>query len=1041
MKRFFPQFSTSSFRLSTIGKMKCSMSRLSLRSPLALVLISFVVAATLITLAVSANRKANSGKGVSPVNPAQDARATKPLTRMARRNSLTPMAPMPFLPTITATLDDNFSLASKKNPGDTINYTAVITNTAGTDATGVAYTDTLDINTTLSGVVRVSPVTVNDSYTATGNVSINVPVGSGVLGNDYLGQNPAVSTVFASDTTSTQGGTVTVNADGSFTYNPPANFTGSDTFTYTLQNVTGSSVGTVTINVSDRILFVGGAGNCKPATPCTFATADALLAPTGKDLVFVASSGSPYSSAAISLNSGQTIAGQAISITTALSDAGITLAPFSQSLSFPASTTPVLNNAGTIITLGGNNLVEDLSINPSGGTGGIVGNNITTSATIRDLTITATNAANGVSLTGTNTGSTFTFSNIGITSASGTSLLCTGGGTIVAVQNNTTTVNTLNSTAGTGLQISNTTISASGVTFRSISSNGATNGIVLNNTGSSGGLTISGNGGTCTSAGTCTGGAIQNAGVGISLTTTQSVSIDRLLIQTTTHSGVNGTSVTNFSFTNGKIDSAGGATFESAIGFNGVSTGVGNNIAGTLTITGNTLTNSFYSGVDVQSDNGTVTNANISNNTITNTNQGLGINFNGSNNASTAFNLQNATINQNNISGIGDTGIQAQCSSSNAAGPGASCGTPGDGTKLISITNNSVLLQSTGTQGITITSTGGNSGSRAKGNFLVQCNGRNTGGCTAPTGTALGSSSQGTVILIGNNGFADMTAVINNNSVVATHTPNLGGGNGIAGGNGVAGAGNAWTPQLTLTVTNNSVSGTDGNGILLVGRGATSFANMKITGNTVGTPVNAGGTSRESIRVDAGNAASADDGVCVTIATNTCSVGSNGAAGIGIRKQGTVQGTNDFGITGLVPSPATGAQAATFVAAQNPAGNGCDNISGSNFQSCASAPPIAPPDGGGIAANVSPRTIGNGDSFEQTQLSNTTLTNGGSASPTTFAWLRQVLNPVAAFASTLNFLSNSDATTERGLSPRVSKGSESVIETGGGRASGPSPWC
>ncbi len=257
MKRFFPQLSTNT---STAGnKMKRSMSRLSRRSPLALVVISFAIAATLITFAVSANRSAKRGTGVSSVNHAQDARATKPLTRIANRRTLTPLAPMPFLPTITATLDDNFSLASKKNPGDTINYTAIISNTAGTDASGVAYTDTLDNNTTLSGVVRVSPVTVNDSYACTGNVQINVPVGSGVLVNDYLGQNPAVSTVFASDTASTQGGTVTVNADGSFTYNPPANFTGADTFTYTLQNVTGSSVGTVTITVSDRILFVNGA--------------------------------------------------------------------------------------------------------------------------------------------------------------------------------------------------------------------------------------------------------------------------------------------------------------------------------------------------------------------------------------------------------------------------------------------------------------------------------------------------------------------------------------------------------------------------------------------------------------------------------------------------------------------------------------------------------------------------------------------------------------------------------------------------------------
>ncbi len=235
---------------------------------------------------------------------------------------------------------------------------------------------------------------------------------------------------------------------------------------------------------------------------------------------------------------------------------------------------------------------------------------------------------------------------------------------------------------------------------------------------------------------------------------------------------------------------------------------------------------------------------------------------------------------------------------------------------------------------------GGNSASRTKANFLIQCNGKNTGGCTSPTATALGSSSLGTVIPVGNNGYCDMTGIVNNNAIVATHTPNMGGGNGIAGGNGVAGAGNAWTPQLTLSVTNNTVSGTDGNGILLVGRGTSGFANMKITGNTVGTSVNAMGTARESIRVDAGNAASANDGICATISGNTCSMGSNGAAGIGIRKNGTVQAINPFGLTGLSPSPATGPQAAAYVVTQNPAGNGCDNISGSNFQSCATAPPL-----------------------------------------------------------------------------------------------------
>ena len=45
--------------------------------------------------------------------------------------------------------------------------------------------------------------------------------------------------------------------------------------------------------------------------------------------------------------------------------------------------------------------------------------------------------------------------------------------------------------------MANTTIGASGLTFRSISANGGANGIVLNNTGTTAGLTVTGNGGTC----------------------------------------------------------------------------------------------------------------------------------------------------------------------------------------------------------------------------------------------------------------------------------------------------------------------------------------------------------------------------------------------------------------------------------------------------------------------------------------------------------------------------------------------------------------
>jgi hypothetical protein len=471
------------------------------------------------------------------------------------------------------------------------------------------------------------------------------------------------------------------------------------------------------------------------------------------------------------------------------------------------------------------------------------------------------------------------------------------------------------------LNLSNAAIGASGLTFRSISSNGATNGIVLNNTGSNGGLTVTGTG----AAGS--GGTIQNTtGHGISLTSTQDVSLTSMNIQSTAGSGINGTGVTNFSFVNGTINNSGDAPLEANIAFNG-GTGTGNNIAGTLTVTGSTLTNGFSAGLDVQSDAGKVTNATISNNVVTNPGSGTaGISLVGTGTTTTSFSLLNATIDGNAITSAAAAGIQVSIGNSTATGPGATAGVPGDPTQLISITNNEVTLDSTGTNAIVVANSGGNSSARAETNFKVQCNGT----CSAPG--PLNGSAIGTVVLIGNNGYADMTGLIDNNVIDANHTPNLGGGNGIGGGNGVAGAGNGWTPDLTLTVTNNTITDTDGNGILLVGRGTSGSAKLKIQNNSVAAPINAGGAARPGIRVDAGNAGSADDAVCLNISGNV-SAGSNTAPGIGLRKQGTVTTTNDFAINGMAATASPAVEA--YVNGLNPAGGGTLLISAtSGFSNC-----------------------------------------------------------------------------------------------------------
>jgi hypothetical protein len=104
-----------------------------------------------------------------------------------------------------------------------------------------------------------------------------------------------------------------------------------------------------------------------------------------------------------------------------------------------------------------------------------------------------------------NTGATITFSGgLNLNTGASAAFTATNGGTVNATQNNTTILNTLTTTTGTALNVANTTIGASGLTFRSISANGATKGISLNTTGA-GALTVTGTGTTNGS-----GGTIQN---------------------------------------------------------------------------------------------------------------------------------------------------------------------------------------------------------------------------------------------------------------------------------------------------------------------------------------------------------------------------------------------------------------------------------------------------------------------------------------------------------------------------------------------------
>jgi len=237
------------------------------------------------------------------------------------------------------------------------------------------------------------PVAVDDSYSATGNVKINVnDPNEGVLkrgtddtlnGGSLHGfgatNATADSTVpnGSNSVTTSNGGTVVLASDGTFTYNPPPGYTGaSDNFYYDLHNSGGDAVGKATISISGIIWFVdnstSSAGDGRLTSPFKTLAGFTAINDGGTNhaksgqTIFI---GSGAYTGGVTLLNNQILIGQgaSASITTI---SGITLAPFSQSLPSTGGTPPSLTtSSGSAVTLGSGNTIRGLNIGNTGGTG------------------------------------------------------------------------------------------------------------------------------------------------------------------------------------------------------------------------------------------------------------------------------------------------------------------------------------------------------------------------------------------------------------------------------------------------------------------------------------------------------------------------------------------------------------------------------------------------------------------------------------------------------------------------------------------------
>ncbi|UXA15896.1 Ig-like domain-containing protein [Mycobacterium sp. SMC-4] len=112
-------------------------------------------------------------------------------------------------------------------------------------------TSTLALVSITVSPVNDAPVANNDSYSTNQGIALSVNAVSGVLANDTDVDGDTLTVTMVSGPAH---GSLTLNANGSFTYTPSSGYNGTDSFTYTvIDGITNGNVATVTITVIDNV--------------------------------------------------------------------------------------------------------------------------------------------------------------------------------------------------------------------------------------------------------------------------------------------------------------------------------------------------------------------------------------------------------------------------------------------------------------------------------------------------------------------------------------------------------------------------------------------------------------------------------------------------------------------------------------------------------------------------------------------------------------------------------------------------------------------
>jgi len=278
--------------------------------------------------------------------------------------------------------------------GTIVNATTIQANVAPTVVSGGRVTATVKVTMT-SGVMltcpdqpvfNMPPACSSDTFAnLLGNVVTAADGSRNVLTNDSDPDGDPI-TIVASDTTTLQGGSVVVDAGGTFTYTPPAGFRGTDSFTYTISDGDASCLATVTLGVSCVVWFIDDSaatgGNGTQATPF-----DSLA-----DMAAI--QGGPMGGASgdiIYLYEGSYTGGITLLADQCLLGAGVDLVAKSQTLETAGMAPTLTQPSGHAVTLATGNCVRGLDIVSTGGSA-IFGTSVGT-LTVESNALSSTNAA------------------------------------------------------------------------------------------------------------------------------------------------------------------------------------------------------------------------------------------------------------------------------------------------------------------------------------------------------------------------------------------------------------------------------------------------------------------------------------------------------------------------------------------------------------------------------------------------------------------------------------------------------------------------